>query len=36
VFILIAILTEWGTEILFALISAAVLGWAKWKNDKLK
>ena len=33
---MVAILTEWGTEILFALISAIILGWAKWKNDKLK
>ena len=30
-----AILAEWGTEILFALISAIILGWAKWRNDKL-
>ena len=28
---MLEILTEWGTEILFALISAAVLGWAKWR-----
>ncbi len=27
---------EWGTEILFALISATVLGWAKWQGSKLK
>ena len=31
-----AILAEWGTEILFGLISAAVMGWAKWHGDKLK
>lgn len=31
-----AFLTEWGTEILFGLISAAVMGWAKWHGDKLK
>ena len=31
-----AILAEWGTEILFGLISAAVMGWAKWHVDKLK
>lgn len=31
-----AILAEWGTEILFSLISAAVMGWAKWHGDKLK
>lgn len=30
------IIVEWGSEILFALISAAVLGWAKWYGDKLK
>jgi hypothetical protein len=30
-----ALLTEWGTEILFGLISAAVIGYAKWKNSKL-
>ena len=31
-----ALLVEWGTEILFGLISAAVMGWAKWHGDKLK
>ena len=31
-----ALLVEWGTEILFALISGAVLGYAKWHGDKLK
>lgn len=31
-----ALLAQWGTEILFALISAAVMGWAKWHGDKLK
>lgn len=31
-----AILAEWGMEILFALISAIVVGYAKWKGDKLK
>ena len=31
-----ALLAEWGTEILFGLISAAVIGWAKWHGDKLK
>lgn len=31
-----ALLAEWGTEILFSLISAAVLGYAKWHGDKLK
>ena len=30
------LLVEWGTEILFGLISACVLGWAKWHGDKLK
>lgn len=30
------LLAEWGTEILFGLISAAVMGWAKWHGDKLK
>ena len=30
-----ALLAEWGTEILFGLISAAVIGYAKWKNSKL-
>ena len=31
-----ALLAEWGTEILFGLISAVVMGWAKWHGDKLK
>lgn len=31
-----ALLAEWGTEILFGLISATVMGWAKWYGDKLK
>lgn len=31
-----AFLAEWGTEILFGLISATVMGWAKWHGDKLK
>ena len=31
-----AILAESGTEILFGLISAAVMGQAKWHSDKLK
>ena len=30
-----ALLAEWGTEILFGLISAAVIGWAKWKNSQI-
>lgn len=33
---MVALLTEWGLEILFALISAVVLGYAKYKGDKLK
>lgn len=31
-----ALLSEWGTEIIFGLISTAVIGYAKFKNDKLK
>lgn len=31
-----ALLAQWGTEILFGLISAVVMGWAKWHGDKLK
>ena len=31
-----AILAEWGLEILFGLISAFILGYAKYKGDKLK
>lgn len=31
-----ALLTEWGTEILFALLSASVLGYAKWHGAKLR
>ena len=30
------ILIEWGTEILFGLISAGTLGWAKWQVNKIK
>ena len=30
------LLQEWGTEILFGLISAIVIGYAKFKGDKLK
>jgi hypothetical protein len=36
IFIMEALLAEWGTEILFGLISATVMGWAKWHGDKLK
>jgi hypothetical protein len=32
----VELLTEWGLEILFGLISAIVLGYAKWRGDKLK
>lgn len=31
-----ALLLQWGGEIIFALISAGILGWAKWRGDKLK
>ena len=31
-----AILAEWGLEILFAVLSASVLGYAKWHGNKLK
>ena len=31
-----AFLAKWGTELLFSLISAAILGWAKWHGNKLK
>lgn len=31
-----AFLAEWGLEILFGLISAIVMGYAKFKGDKLK
>ncbi len=31
-----ALLAQWGTEILFSLISAAALGYAKWHGDKLR
>lgn len=34
--ILEALLAEWGTEILFALLSASVMGYAKWHGAKLK
>ena len=30
-----ALLAEWGTEILFGLISAAVIGYAKWKTSQI-
>lgn len=30
------LLAEWGLEILFALISAAVLGYAKWHGSRLR
>lgn len=30
-----ALLAEWGTEILFGLISATIMGYAKYKNSKL-
>ena len=30
-----ALLAEWGTEILFGLISTAVIGYAKWKNSQI-
>lgn len=30
------LLAEWGLEILFALISAAVLGYAKWHGARLR
>ena len=30
-----ALLAVWGTEILFGLISAAVIGYAKWKNSQI-
>ena len=31
-----AFLAEWGLELLFGLLSAIVLGYAKYKGDKLK
>ena len=31
-----ALLAEWGTEILFALISGSIIGWAKWQATKLR
>lgn len=31
-----ALLTEWGTEIIFALLSASAVGWAKWQANKLR
>lgn len=31
-----ALLAEWGTEILFALISATVMGYAKYQGTKLR
>ena len=30
------VLIEWGTEILFGLVSAGTLGWAKWYVNKIK
>lgn len=30
------LLVEWGLEIIFGLISAATLGYAKWHSSKLK
>ena len=30
-----ALLAEWGTEILFGLISTAVIGYAKWKTSQV-
>ena len=30
------LLAEWGVEILFALLSASVMGYAKWHGNKLK
>lgn len=30
------LLIDWGTEILFGLISACVIGYAKWRVDKIK
>lgn len=31
-----AFLAEWGLELLFGLLSAIILGYAKFKGDKLK
>ena len=31
-----ALLIEWGTEIIFGLISLAIFGWAKFQNKKLR
>jgi hypothetical protein len=31
-----AFLIKWGTEIIMGLISAIVIGWAKWNGEKLK
>lgn len=33
---MLEILSKWGLDILFALISAAVLGYAKWQVSKVK
>jgi hypothetical protein len=30
------LLAEWGLEILFALISATILGYARWHGNRLK
>ena len=30
------LLTQWGTEILFAIISASAVGWAKWQASKYR
>lgn len=30
------LLTEWGTEILFLLVSGGIIGYAKWKVNQLK
>lgn len=31
-----ALLAQWGTEILFMLLSGSVIGWAKWYASKLR
>ena len=30
------LLTNWGLEILFGLVSASIMGYAKWQGSKLK
>lgn len=30
------LLLEWGTEILFGIISASAIGWAKWHGNRLR